>query len=238
MDFPLERGHCHVCGRTGDFIHKTNSARTGYRCSHCSASLRYRHQAKVIVEAFSDGQYESFAKFSRSLTCKNLDIYEPGIIGPFRKYLRRHPNYQQSSFLPDSSSEKQRAEVRCENLESLTFDDNSFDLVISSDIMEHVRKPYDAFAEIYRILRPGGCHVFTIPLSWPPTRRTVKRIDVDGKDAFLMPPVYHGSPMKNCSNLVYNDFGEDLIATLGCLGYVTEVTGLSCNRTFLTRKPS
>ena len=46
--------------------------------------------------------------------------------------------------------------VRCENLEELTFPDESIDLHISQDVMEHVFQPKRAFAEIARTLRPGG----------------------------------------------------------------------------------
>ncbi|MGK7911921.1 MAG: methyltransferase domain-containing protein [Synechococcus sp.] len=236
-DFPLEQGYCHVCGKNGVFIHEINNTRKGYKCPHCSASLQYRHQAKVILDSLSN-RYKSFAEFSQTSVCENLSIYEPGIAGPFRKYLRQHSNYQQSYFWPDISTGEEHDGIRCENLESSTFADNSFDLVISSDILDCVRKPYDAFAEIYRILRPGGCHIFSISLTWPPSQRTIKRVDVDREDTFLMPPIFQSSPVNKSGSLVYNNFGEDLISTLGCLGYEVEVTGLSSNRTFLTRKPS
>lgn len=45
---------------------------------------------------------------------------------------------------------------RCENLENLTFKDESFDLFISQDVMEHVFNPEAAFKEIARVLKPGG----------------------------------------------------------------------------------
>lgn len=40
--------------------------------------------------------------------------------------------------------------------ENLPYDDESFDTVISFDVLEHVDDPVRAFAEIARVLRPGG----------------------------------------------------------------------------------
>jgi SAM-dependent methyltransferase len=45
---------------------------------------------------------------------------------------------------------------RCEDLERQTFADNSFDLVITQDVFEHIVKPDLAIREIARTLRPGG----------------------------------------------------------------------------------
>lgn len=44
-------------------------------------------------------------------------------------------------------------------LEALAFPDASFDLVLCTQVLEHVRLPEEALAEIRRVLRPGG-HAF------------------------------------------------------------------------------
>src|SRR5437016_14407750 len=49
------------------------------------------------------------------------------------------------------------------NIEQLTFPDNSFDIVITSDVMEHVRLDERAHQEIQRVLKPGGIYLFTVP---------------------------------------------------------------------------
>ena len=46
---------------------------------------------------------------------------------------------------------------------ALSYDDASIDLILSSDVFEHVPDPYRAHAEVHRVLRPGGHHVFTVP---------------------------------------------------------------------------
>ena len=42
------------------------------------------------------------------------------------------------------------------NAKSLPFADNSFDLVVSLDVLEHIQNPELALSEIARVVRPGG----------------------------------------------------------------------------------
>ena len=54
--------------------------------------------------------------------------------------------------------------VRSEDLTRLTYRDESFDLVLTSETLEHVPDLDAALSEIHRVLVPGGRHIFTIPL--------------------------------------------------------------------------
>jgi len=45
--------------------------------------------------------------------------------------------------------------------ERLPFPDNSFDLVVSMECLEHVEDPTAVLSEVFRILRPGGWFYFT-----------------------------------------------------------------------------
>jgi 2-polyprenyl-3-methyl-5-hydroxy-6-metoxy-1,4-benzoquinol methylase len=45
----------------------------------------------------------------------------------------------------------------------IPFPDNTFDIVVSSEVIEHVPDPYKAMQELYRVLKPGGTMVLTTP---------------------------------------------------------------------------
>ena len=54
--------------------------------------------------------------------------------------------------------------VRHEDLQQLSFPDASFDLVLTTEVLEHVPDAERAEQEIVRVLRPGGYYLFTVPL--------------------------------------------------------------------------
>lgn len=45
----------------------------------------------------------------------------------------------------------------------LPFDDNSFDLIVSSQVFEHVIDQFGMLRELYRIMRPGGAAMLIFP---------------------------------------------------------------------------
>jgi SAM-dependent methyltransferase len=49
------------------------------------------------------------------------------------------------------------------NLESLPFSADSFDLIISRSVVEHLEKPLDVFQEFHRVLKPGGKVILSTP---------------------------------------------------------------------------
>ncbi len=158
-----EAGQCSVCGYRGVFQRNHKSIREGYRCRQCRAALRYRHQASVLLSKYASAGSRTLADLVEEPEFRELRVYEPGITGPFREYFKGHPNYTTSYLWEGVELGDVKNGVRCEDLERLTFDDDSFDLVITSDIFEHIRRPYKAFAEIYRVLKPGGATFLPCP---------------------------------------------------------------------------
>src|SRR5205814_163229 len=100
---------------------------------------------------------------------------------------------------------------RSEDLRALTFSDRSFDIFITSDVLEHLFEPEKALREIARVLKPGGMHIFTTPWysNYPKSvQRAAPR--PDGSADHLLPPVYHGNPISDEGSLVTYDWGLDL----------------------------
>lgn len=118
--------------------------------------------------------------------------------------------------------------VRCENLEALTFADESVDLHITQDVMEHILRPSRAFGEIARTLKPGGAHVFTVPLvnKHNPSKLRAKINDA-GELIHVAPPVYHGNPVSQDGALVTVDWGYDICA------YIFNSSGLFTHRLYI-----
>ena len=209
---------CTVCGHAGYLRREEQSIRETYRCGGCGASLRYREQARLILNHFSREGSERLADLAAESEFQNLKIYEPGLIGPFRKFFQKLPHYHTSYFWDDVVPGESREGVQCQDLMHLTYEDDSFDLVLSSDIFEHVRKPFAGFQEVNRVLKPGGFHIFSIPPMHPMRPKTVFRVDTSGpEDVFVLPKHYHSAP-KGGKSLVYTDFGEDMTRIMAADG--------------------
>ena len=50
---------------------------------------------------------------------------------------------------------------------SLPFPDESIDLIVCSEVLEHLHEYNDAVKEIHRVLKPGGKFYASVPASWP-----------------------------------------------------------------------
>jgi hypothetical protein len=109
--------------------------------------------------------------------------------------------------------------VRHEDVCQLSLADESVDLVVSNDVMEHVPDPKAGFGEIFRVLRRGGILFLTIPFH-SGNETTVVRAEVHaGKVIHHLPAAYHGNPVSPEGSLVYMDFGWDVLSMLRAAGF-------------------
>ena len=127
-----------------------------------------------------------------------------------------------------------------EDLTRLSYADSSFDLVITSDTLEHVPDIDAALREIHRVIRPGAAHVFSTPVVWdrPTRQRALLR---DGLPVHLLAPSYHGRPGGNKTDLlVFHEFGADFVDRCRDAGFEVELMRGADNPalvTFVARKP-
>jgi len=100
--------------------------------------------------------------------------------------------------------------ARNEDICNLTYPDSSFDVVLSSDTLEHIPDFSAALRETLRVLRPGGRHIFTVPVvtSRP---KTFARAEIrsDGVIVHRSPPLFHG---RGAGLFRYLPAGDDLLA--------------------------
>jgi len=211
------RGYCPICDSRTIFVIEGPWLRDEYRCRGCRSIPRFRHIVDVLRKQFPD--------------YRTLSIHESSPHGPVLKLLRREvPEYTSSHFWPDVPLGVSRNEIRCENLEKLTFKNESFDLFITQDVLEHVLNPKTAFREIARTLKPGGAHIFTIP--WYAPKRTLTRASFSGQEIiYHEPKEYHGNPIDDGGALVVTEWGSDLGAFIFENGGLHTTAFLTLDRT-------
>jgi SAM-dependent methyltransferase len=148
---------------------------------------------------------------------RELEIHEssPGQRGTSLKLLRECPNYSSSHYfehvVPGQVDEQ--TGYRCESLEALTFEDNAFDLFVTQDVMEHIFNPDLAFKEICRVLKPGGAHIFTVPIINKHNESEVwASLDNQNEIVLHHPAEYHGNPVDEKGSLVTMHWGYDIVS--------------------------
>jgi len=204
-------GYCPICEKRTVFVEEGAWLRDAYTCVRCGSIPRYRALLVVLNKEFPQWRHSV--------------IHESSPSGSASAKLRAEATrYSCSQFFPHASLGSLVDGIRCENLENLTFKDDSIDIFVTQDVLEHVLRPEAALKEIARVVRHGGAHVFTVPVYWG--RQTVLRAEPDHGDGvrLLLPAEYHGNPIDEKGSLVVREWGDDFP------DFVHEHTGLDTTR--------
>lgn len=120
--------------------------------------------------------------------------------------------YTGSQYFPDEKFGDLVGNWINQDLQDQTFPDNSFDIVISLDVLEHVFDPAKAHAEIYRTLKPGGIAIHTFPIIKHQAEAMLVRATFapGGSITHHKPAEYHGNPVSTEGALVTVDYGYDI----------------------------
>jgi SAM-dependent methyltransferase len=193
-------GYCYTCDQEVVFSSTQAWLRDWFKCNNCGSIPRER-ALMYCIEKF----YPQW---------KELYIHEssPGNRGTSVKLKNNCLNYQTSQFFEGFPLGKVHSSGwRNEDLENQTFADESFDLVVTQDVMEHIFHPDKAFAEIARTLKPGGSHIFTVPIVNKERPSSIRAtLEENGKIEYLQEAQYHGNPVNPKGSLVTRDWGYDI----------------------------
>lgn len=198
--FFKQNGHCPCCDENVEFVSRNSWLRDYFKCSNCYSLPRERALMHVI-----ESNYPNW---------KTLEVHEssPGNRGHSLKLKSQCKNYTASHYYSNNELGVQVEQYQNENLEQLTLADNSIDIFVTSDVMEHIYDPEKAFKEIYRTLKPGGAHIFSVPLinKHRKTQRWAKK-GTDGSPEFLYEPEWHGNPIDESGSPVTMHWGFDIV---------------------------
>jgi SAM-dependent methyltransferase len=180
-------GYCVVCGRDSifrfdstiitaqlqrawgisDILAEGFNRKESMFCDNCGCSLRIRRLATVLMQTFveiSGTSCKSVEELLQNEAFRQLKIAEINACGALHSYLKDHPNLYYSEWVSNTKPGARHDGVRCEDLQCLTYPDNTFDIILTSETLEHVPDLDRAWREIHRTLKCGGYHVFTIPV--------------------------------------------------------------------------
>jgi len=210
---------CEVCGKlTFALNHNPENLRESLNCHNCNSTTRQRQMAKLICNKFGISSLNQISGIKKK-------IYNTESSGPIHNKLLKAKNYYFSEYFGENykSGEKVNG-IRNENLNHLSFKNETFDLVLSSDVFEHIATPFKAHGEVYRVLKKGGCHIFTVPFLKDKYLNENRAIIKNNKTIHLMEPIYHLDGIRPENGiLVYNIFSLEMLIKLKKIGFDTQM---------------
>lgn len=157
----------------------------GSVCINCKNSFRSIALAGAIMKV--SAYKGTFNKFITNWSARKksvLEINEAGTLSPLLALLPRHKLVK----FPE------------EDMTSLSFKDESYNLVLHSDTLEHIPDPILALKECRRVLKKGGACIYTVPIIYERMSRSRDGL----KDSYHGNKEYDGFDYK-----VHTEFGAD-----------------------------
>lgn len=141
---------CNVCGWKGKnfyaFYNEMFRMKDETLCPQCNSCIYQRALAKYLQE-----------ECNKNYPYEVLEI-APHSSDPVRNSL---PRAQYISI----DIVKGKAMVQMD-LRNLQYKDNSFDIVVCSAVLEHIKEDFVAMTEMYRVLKPTGVALMEIPMGY------------------------------------------------------------------------
>jgi len=232
---------CHACGNKSKLIMRgvlwpdlvlqweLNPAwanwidqREGLRCSICHSNIRSRQLAGCLIAEINMLLSANATTLSNLRLIDNihaLKIAEINAAGDLHPFLSLLPNLKYSEY---GSS---KPDVPSEDLLNLSYMNESFDIVITSDVLEHVPDVCRALQEIKRVLKPNGLHIFTVPIVWYKRKSRCRAAIADNEIKNFLPQSHHGAAGDDRNDfLVFNEFGADFIELCKDSGFTVKLS--------------
>jgi SAM-dependent methyltransferase len=216
-NFGLRFSACPACGPT--LLVRYQAGEMGVRCLRCRATPVTLSAIEVLrgVRPVLSG----------------LRVFELSSRGPLVRFLRgQGAQLTLSEYFDDVAPGSMRDGVQCQDVMALTYADRSFDLCTSTEVFEHVPDDARGFAEIHRVLAPGGHFVFTVPMSGLPETVT-RAIPGPQGPVHLLEPEYHGDRLRGPHGvLCYRTYGADIVERLRAAGFASAAIAVPRNGWF------
>jgi len=210
LDFLL--GYCKTCDKASKFKivlnkHDKRIFRGSLVCEFCKLPTRKRFMLSFLQE---------FPKKSDS----PLDVFMYEQVTDFFNSAQKIKNINciGSEFLGyDKKPGQIIKNIRNEDGMNLSFENNSFDVLVSNDVFEHLPNINKALSEAYRVLKNSGSLLISIPFHAKTTRRATME---EGKIQHLQQPIYHDNPIaKKEGSLVFYEYGWDFLDFVKTAGF-------------------
>lgn len=214
-------GYCNICGRDTEFVVQSENLRETVLCQMCGSSNRQRQLASVILNWLNSNLRPRYLALQDVVEDSDMAIYNTEAGKAIHNIFKNHPKYVCSEYFgPGVESGAYFHGIMHQDLMTLSLESESIDLVISSDVFEHIPDPYRGHQQIYRVLKKGGRHIFTVPFYQTECLDEIRAtLGSNGEVTYHMEPIFHGDPLREEGALVFTIFGLEMFVRLAKIGF-------------------
>lgn len=245
LDKKTMRGCCNVLGGPTTFALNGPHVREDVVAAGSGSVNRQRQIVCALSTALFSHPYASLPQIAEHVNRNRLTVYtaeaNAALFAALQKSIAPDLFFFSEYLGPDKVPGQVVNGVRHEDLQNVSFADESFDVVLTSEVFEHVPDAPRAEREVIRILKKGGVYCFTVPFL-PLNKHDVVMAEVDetgnirhhtGADRdngdmyppyawIVREPLYHFDPVRPDEGvLVYRLFSfydlEQRFTDLGCV---------------------
>ncbi len=215
------KGICPVCSHRTIFLFtkKLELIREHAVCIRCRSISRHRAMALCILNEYSTKGIRNLTDFRFS---PDLRVLNTSHGSPLSKALGNAPNIYNTEYFDDCQTGHFKNGIMCQDLENLSFGSGTIDLVITEDVFEHVKDIEKAFSEVFRVLKKGGFHIFSIPFFFDNRTRHLFEKQGDKYIPIVFPIEYHGDIIRGRIP-AYHYLGYDTFDLLNNIGFTTKI---------------
>jgi SAM-dependent methyltransferase len=141
---------CLICGHHGVMISVGHPPRWDARCASCGSRERHRLLWLWVTEGGGN-----------RLAGKHILHFAPE--KALRRAFKENPGYETADL-------RQHGVTHQVDITCLPMADSTYDVMIANHVLEHIDDDRVAMRELFRVLRPGGIALLTVPIN--PTRAT------------------------------------------------------------------
>jgi SAM-dependent methyltransferase len=202
----LCRADCPLCDRSYFLSLRGDPFMT--RCLSCRATATNLSLIPIIRKHFNDCYEGSVA-------------YELSTYGSTLDWLRR--NFDRvitSEFIPGQPLGRKVNGIHNEDVQQLSFESASIDLISSNQVFEHVPDDLRGFKECLRVLKDGGAMVMSLPLFDRPATQRIATLE-HSKVVFIGKPEYHDSRLEGAYSVpvFWHHAACDIAARVKSVGF-------------------
>lgn len=218
-------GICNIAGTYTKFSIQHDNIRETVLSAETGSFNRQRQLICGLSYALLKTPTATLEEIASVINKNRLTIYTTEANGAFLLHLQKYVDptllYSSEYFGPNYQSGEFVNGIRHEDLQQTSFADNSFDIILSTEVFEHIPDAVKAEKEIIRILKPGGVYCFTVPIGLTmPHDKIHAELNADGSITHHFPPEYHGDPVRAEGILVFRIFShkelEERFTNAGC----------------------